>query len=72
MAARILIPRLFLALFFLALSAFAFIESRYLASTAFALGGKSGTVALWMWVFRALAIALSLFALVLLTGFFRK
>jgi hypothetical protein len=72
MPARILIPRLFLALFFLALSVLAFIESRYLASTAFALSEKSGSVAFWMWMFRAGAVLFVLFAAILLLGLLRK
>lgn len=66
---RILLPRLALALLFLAGGIFAWYESIYLADQSRALG--DGSILLWMWLFR-LAAVLSVLAVLFFLWLFGR
>ena len=69
---QVLLPRITLLLLSVAIAVFCYYESIYYADHAVSLGSKSAEVRSWMWVFRSIAGAFSILAIVLIVDLIRK
>jgi len=69
---RELLPRIVIIILFVVGAVFAYIESIYLRDHAASLGEKGGSITMWMWVYRIIALALLLASSYIAGGFWRR